>query len=302
MLADKPIDFTFEPVVDRGPHGGPRQRRRLLPPHQRGRGQALRSRANVALHRRRRVPRPAPRDPPPARRAGSAAEEYHSAPLPPAQEAAVLYAANMSRPRRGASSRAETRDPASRSQQAALAHALRPLRGHPEPRRVRRPLAALHGALRAVAARLGRRRRGRPGPAAHPEPRAQGLLRPEAQQRWASSPRRSRSSSPSRSRWGRCGSTSARSPSITASEAALLAAALQRLRRANLPDVVQQRRVPRARAARRLQRARLGGHAQLLAAALRALRAAGQDASPSRSSGSSTPSPSRCRPPSGRCT
>ena len=54
-------------------------------------------------------PRPAPRAP---GRIGS--EEYHSAPLPPAQEAAILYAANMPGPAE-AILKGLTRDPASRT-------------------------------------------------------------------------------------------------------------------------------------------------------------------------------------------
>ena len=54
-------------------------------------------------------PRPASR---PAGRIGS--EEYHSAPLPPAQEAAVLYAANLVAPAE-AILKAMTKDPANRS-------------------------------------------------------------------------------------------------------------------------------------------------------------------------------------------
>jgi anti-anti-sigma regulatory factor len=54
-------------------------------------------------------PRPAPRAP---GRIGS--EEYHSAPLPPAQEAAILYAANMPAPAE-AILKGLTRDPASRT-------------------------------------------------------------------------------------------------------------------------------------------------------------------------------------------
>ena len=54
-------------------------------------------------------PRPVPRAP---GRIGS--EEYHSAPLPPAQEAAVLYAANMPVPAE-AILKGLTRDPASRT-------------------------------------------------------------------------------------------------------------------------------------------------------------------------------------------
>ena len=55
------------------------------------------------------APRPGAR---PAGRVGS--EEYHSAPLPPAQEAAVLYAANLASPAE-AVLKGLTRDPASRS-------------------------------------------------------------------------------------------------------------------------------------------------------------------------------------------
>ncbi|HQW37967.1 MAG TPA: STAS domain-containing protein [Usitatibacteraceae bacterium] len=55
------------------------------------------------------APRPAQR---PAGRVGS--EEYHSAPLPPAQEAAVLYAANLVAPAE-AILKGLTRDPASRT-------------------------------------------------------------------------------------------------------------------------------------------------------------------------------------------
>lgn len=55
------------------------------------------------------APRPAPRAP---GRIGT--EEFHSAPLPPAQEAAVLYAANLVAPAE-AILKAETRNPASRS-------------------------------------------------------------------------------------------------------------------------------------------------------------------------------------------
>ncbi len=55
------------------------------------------------------APRPAPRAP---GRVGT--EEYHSAPLPPAQEAAVLYAANLPAPAE-AILKGLTRDPASRT-------------------------------------------------------------------------------------------------------------------------------------------------------------------------------------------
>ena len=82
----------------------------------------------------------------------------------------------------------------------------------------------------------------------------------------------------------------------------LLGNALLLLRKRSVPMWFNNLDGARDAAARRLQREGHRDRALLLAAALRAADPAGQGSRSSRSSASSTPSPSRCRRPTGRCT
>ena len=241
------------------------------------------------------APRPAPRAP---GRIGT--EEYHSAPLPPAQEAAVLYAANLVAPAE-AILKAETRNPASRSNKQPWLM-LFDLFEVTQNRAEYDALSLLFTVkFEQSPPAVGRRGRGGLGPAAHAEPRAQGLLRPEAEHGRASSGRRSRSSWRSRSPWGRCGSTSARSPrsrppSRPCSPRRCSACAAPTSRCGSTTrNPSSACCAPRSTSAPRKPRA-ASGCCSSSSWCCRASR------SPSRSSGSSTPSPSRCRPPSGRCT
>ena len=172
--------------------------------------------------------RPAPRA---TGRVGS--EEYHSAPLPPAQEAAVLYAANLVAPAE-AILRAETRNPASRSNKQPwlmLFDLFEATQNRSEYDALsmlytvkfeQSPPAWAGGAEAASDPRRAQSRDRKDFFALKPNP--MGELAPEIAKFLVFA----ESMGTVRMELGKIAS-------ITASEAALLAAALQRLRRARLP-------------------------------------------------------------------
>ncbi len=173
-------------------------------------------------------PRPVPRAP---GRIGS--EEYHSAPLPPAQEAAVLYAANMPGPAE-AILKGLTRDPASRTNKQPwlmLFDLFEVTQNRSEfealsllytVRFEQSPPAWAGGAEAASDPRRAQSRERKDFFAL--KPNSLGELGPEIEKLVAFA-----------ESMGTVRIDFAKITAITASEAALLAAALQRLRRAAMP-------------------------------------------------------------------